>query len=248
MLVGYEWVYVMVNFFKFNDSFREVVVREGAKRIVVRLIKPSDKVLLEQGFNSLSDESRLRRFMGDKRSISPQELAYFTELDQMNHFALGMVLLDESGNEADGVAIGRFIRLDSDPETAEVALTVADSMQEQGFGRLLLERLMAAALERGIKRFRFEFLPYNHGMKHLVMRVCDEVAFSQEAGVMIAEASLSSRPLDSPFHNPLELMDSLARQMQHFISEVFKYQTDVGLDLMRKSLNLNLRIQVKLKP
>ncbi|MCG8053164.1 MAG: GNAT family N-acetyltransferase, partial [Candidatus Thiodiazotropha endolucinida] len=149
---------------KFNESFREIVDLDATRRIAIRLIEPNDKALLQQGFDSLSDESRQRRFMAEKRSLSPQELAYFTEVDQIDHFALGMVRLDESGNETEGVAIGRFIRLAGDAETAEVGLTVADSMQGQGLGQLLLERLVSAALERGIKRFRFECLAYNQAM------------------------------------------------------------------------------------
>jgi GNAT superfamily N-acetyltransferase len=235
---------MMVNFFKYNDAFREVVVLDGAQRIAIRLIKSGDKALLERGFNSLSEESRLRRFMAEKRSLSPQELAYFTEVDQMEHFALGMVLLDESGNEAEGVAIGRFIRMSGDLGAAEVALTVADAMQGRGLGRLLLERLMAAAIERGIKRFRFECLPYNHGMKHLVSRVCKEVVFKQEAGVMVAEATLSPETWDSLYRNPLDIMDGLARQMQCLISEAFKYQSGLGLDLMRQGLDAPFKLKL----
>ncbi|MBW9263487.1 MAG: hypothetical protein K1564_18130 [Candidatus Thiodiazotropha sp. (ex. Lucinisca nassula)] len=86
----------MVNLLKFNESFREVVDLDAVRRIAIRLIKPNDKALLQQGFDSLSEESRQRRFMAEKRFLSQQELAYFTEVDQIDHFALGMVRLDES--------------------------------------------------------------------------------------------------------------------------------------------------------
>ncbi|ODB90593.1 hypothetical protein A3195_03745 [Candidatus Thiodiazotropha endoloripes] len=233
----------MVNLLKFNDSFREIVVLEGARRIVLRLIKANDKALLQQGFDSLSDESRLRRFMAEKRSLSQQELAYFTEVDQMDHFALGMVLLDESGNETEGVAIGRFIRLAGDAETAEVGLTVADSMQGQGLGQLLLERLVSAALERGIKRFRFECLAYNQEIKQLVLKVCKEAVFRYDEGVMIAEATLPAPSWVPPVYNPLDLMDGLVRQMQSMFSGAFKYQSGVGMDLMRQGLDVPFKLR-----
>ncbi|MEW8255540.1 MAG: GNAT family N-acetyltransferase [Candidatus Thiodiazotropha taylori] len=233
----------MVNLLKFNESFREVVDLDATRRIAIRLIKPNDKALLQQGFDSLSDESRQRRFMAEKRSLSPQELAYFTEVDQMDHFALGMVRLDESGNETEGVAIGRFIRLAGDAETAEVGLTVADSMQGQGLGQLLLERLVSAALERGIKRFRFECLAYNQAMKQLVLKVCKEAVFRYDEGIMIAEASLPASSWVPPVYNPLDLMDGLLRQMQGLFSGAFKYQSGVGLDLMRQGLDAPFRLR-----
>ncbi|MCG7984334.1 MAG: GNAT family N-acetyltransferase [Candidatus Thiodiazotropha lotti] len=233
----------MVNFLKFNDSFREVVALDATRRIALRLITPNDKALLQQGFDSLSGESRLRRFMAEKRFLSQQELAYFTEVDQMDHFALGMVLLDESGNETEGVAIGRFIRLAGDAETAEVGLTVADSMQGQGLGQLLLKRLISAALERGINRFRFECLAHNQEMKQLLLKVCREAVFRYDGGVMIAEATLPAPLGVPPVYNPLDLMDGLVRQMQSLFSGAFKYQSGVGMDLMKQGLDVPFRLR-----
>ena len=234
----------MVNFLKFHDSFQEVVVLDTTRRIAIRLVTPHDKALLQQGFDSLSDESRLRRFMAEKRSLSQQELVYFTEVDQMDHFALGMVLLDESGNEKEGVAIGRFIRLPGDVETAEVGLTVADSMQGHGLGQLLLERLISAAQERGIKRFRFECLAYNHAMKQLVLKVCKEAVFRYDEGVMIAEATLPAPSWVPPVYNPLDLMDGAVRQMQSMLSDALKYQSGVGMDLLRQSLDAPFKLKL----
>ena len=54
-----------------------------------------------------------------------------------------------------------FVRLSNEPGVAEPAIAVIDDYQGQGLGRILLKRLTLAARERGIERFRFDFLPQN---------------------------------------------------------------------------------------
>jgi len=140
---------------KFTDSYREQVRLTDGTQAKLRLVRPGDKALLENGFNNLSSLSRHKRFFAGKHHLSKSELRYFTELDQVNHFALGVVALNHRGKELEGIGIGRFVRLENQAETAEVALTVIDRMQGNGVGRLLLTNLIAAAAERGVTKFRF---------------------------------------------------------------------------------------------
>ena len=76
-----------------------------------------------------------KRFFGGKHCLSDVELRYFTELDHFDHFAIGAVELNGSGEEGDGIGIARFVRLPHDAECAEVAITVIDRMQGKGVGR-----------------------------------------------------------------------------------------------------------------
>jgi predicted GNAT family acetyltransferase len=98
--------------------------------------------------------------------------------------------LTADGAEGRGVAIARFIRSQADPKLAEVAITVIDEMQEQGIGHLLLERLIEAARERGVNRFRFQILGNNEKAKALVRDVCPSMKFSGDSSVISAETSL----------------------------------------------------------
>ncbi|MES9939319.1 MAG: GNAT family N-acetyltransferase [Candidatus Thiodiazotropha sp. 6PLUC2] len=229
---------------KYRDSYRELLVLPSGERIVIRLIQPGDKALLSDGFDSLSKESRFRRFLNEKKRLSSDELIYFTEVDQQDHFALGMVSLDENGMEKSGVAIGRFIRLNNDSESAEVGLTVADDMQGKGVGQQLLERLISAAQERGISKFRFECLPHNLQMKNLVLKLCGDVRFKSEGGVTIAEATIPDQPVPISIPSPVELIDGLVCQMQGFISDGLKYQSGLSLDLMRHSLDVPFKLKL----
>jgi len=57
-------------------------------RVLVRPIRPDDKPLLREGFERLSNESRLRRFMAPITELDEEQLHYLTEVDFVNHFAL----------------------------------------------------------------------------------------------------------------------------------------------------------------
>ncbi len=176
--------------------FSKQIDLRGGGSLRLRLVRPGDKELLSQGFQSLSPGSRHKRFMGGKHSMSDAELRYFTELDQVDHFAIGIVLLTETGDEGRGVGVARFIRLHDDRECAEVAITVVDDMQGQGIGRLLLEALIEGAVERNVRRFRFECLPQNLEMQRLVRKVCQVVEISNDTGVMVARGRPARTAVD----------------------------------------------------
>ena len=99
---------------KFDQGYREIIDLPGGQRLRLRLILADDRHRLLQGLQDLSDTSRHNRFMGAKRTMSDAELHYFTELDQIDHFALGVVELSTTGEEGQGVAVARFIRLAGD--------------------------------------------------------------------------------------------------------------------------------------
>jgi GNAT superfamily N-acetyltransferase len=70
-------------------------------------------------------------------------------------------------------------------------VTVADEAQRKGLGRLLLLRLVAAARERGIERFRFEVLSSNAAMATLIAEIAPERIVETTAGEHSIEVALS---------------------------------------------------------
>jgi len=96
----------------------------------------------------------------------------------------------EDGSEGDGVGIARFIRLADEPDVAEPAIVVVDEMQGHGLGRLLMERLIEAAVERGVKRFRSDFLAINRPMKELLTHVSPAAQFIPQGPIVVAEFAL----------------------------------------------------------
>jgi RimJ/RimL family protein N-acetyltransferase len=119
--------------------------------VVIRPIRPDDKGMLSDGLRRLSPQSAQRRFLTPKRSFSRAELRYLTEVDGRDHVAL------VAENPVDPVrrliAVARFVRLQDDPESAEVAVTVADEWQGRGLGSLLGRHVAHSARNRDIRRF-----------------------------------------------------------------------------------------------
>ena len=117
----------------------EVELRDGGT-IAIRPIEPDDKALLQSMFARLSPGSRRRRFMTEADELSPEDLAYLTEVDHRRHEAL--VALDPETGELLGVA--RWFRIPGRREVAELAAAVVDEHQ----GRGIASALVAAINER----------------------------------------------------------------------------------------------------
>ncbi len=141
------------------DWSEEATLRDGT-RVVMRCVRPSDKALLERGFAHLSPSSRFRRFFAAKHHLTSKELRYLTEPDGEDHVAIGALRPHPAGNE--GLGVARFVRLVGEPEVAEAAGAVVDAYHGRGLGRLLLRRLISAAVEREVHWFRAMVLADNH--------------------------------------------------------------------------------------
>jgi len=126
--------------------------------LLFRSIRPDDKGRLAAGLQRLSPQSRHKRFLMPKPRFSSSELRHLTEIDGFDHVAIVAVAADDPDVF---YAVGRFVRLREDPETAEVAIVVADALQGKGLGRELGRRLAHEARERGVRRFTATLLGDN---------------------------------------------------------------------------------------
>jgi len=181
------------------DYVEHVTLRDGTK-VLLRLIVPADRALLEAGFERWSPESRYARFLASKTTLTDEELRYLTEVDQENHFAMGAMRDDGDPTvQSVGLGIARFIRLPELHATAEAAIAVADEAQGRGLGKLLFLRLCAAAAERGIEKFRCEVLGSNTGMAGLIETIAPERTIHVGGGVMSIEMVLPNvTPTEAP--------------------------------------------------
>jgi RimJ/RimL family protein N-acetyltransferase len=137
----------------------QVTLRDGS-RVLLRPVEPSDKELLVAGWERFGEESRYRRFMGAKGSLSKDELAYFTEVDHVDHEAIGA----RAAASGQGVGVARYVRLPAQPDTAEAAVAVVDDWQHRGLGGELLRRLTERARANGIERFHASLFAFNDAM------------------------------------------------------------------------------------
>lgn len=192
----------MADRFFSHDYEERTTLRDGTP-VLLRLVRPSDKELIERGFHQLSEHSRFLRFLVPKSSLSEDELRYLTEIDGESHFAIGAVRLDESGEPAEGLGVARAIRYPDEPDIAEAAIAVTDNMHGRGLGTLLFMRLVAAGCERGIRRFRCEVHASNNAMKELIAGVNPEYSLEVRSGVMSIEFDLPTvTPAESPSEPP----------------------------------------------
>ena len=207
---------------RFDPSYREEVTLRDGTRAELRLVTPDDKHLFTEGFARLSSQSRYLRFFTGKPSLSESELRYLTELDGENHLAIGAVSRDEEGREIP-LGVVRFVRLPSEPEVAELAVTVIDDMQRKGLGRVLCERIARAARERGIVRVRAEILPSNAAMLGLMRDLAHGVQH-EEDGCVVVDFELPELAHDEPPNNLIGQLLALAGK---------------GLILVRRVLGVN---------
>ncbi len=211
----------------------------SGESVCLRLIRPSDKASMLRAFGELSEDSRHKRFFGAKQSLTEAELRYFTETDGWDHFALAAVTVHGNGEEGDGLGIARCIRFADDPDCAEVAITVIDRMQGKGIGRALLERLIIAAIERDIRRFRFECLAHNQEMQQLVRKVCQVVDTRSDGEIMIVETRL-------PAQAPATSVSSAAQRRRLDLYELFRAITVQSLDLQMSMSRAAIKRSMKM--
>ncbi|MHB8523058.1 MAG: GNAT family N-acetyltransferase [Limisphaerales bacterium] len=136
---------------------------------LLRPVVPDDRLRIAIGMAELSLHSRCFRFFVPVRSLSEEQLRYFTEVDQYSHVA--WIAVDPSLPGQPGLGIGRFVRLDGQPSVAEFAVTVVDAHQGKGLGTHLLALLCLLAQERGVRVLHGVALPENHRVTDWLARL-----------------------------------------------------------------------------
>src|SRR5262245_21232703 len=154
-------------------------MRDGRK-IEIRALKPEDRTDLLDAVGRTSAQSLYRRFFGAKREFSEKEVAFFVNVDFINHVAL--VAVAEEGRQAVVAAGGRYIV--QQPGTAEVAFVVTDPYQGQGIGAALLRHLAWIGRDAGLKQFTAEVLPENAPMLKVFEKSGLKPSTKRERGVV----------------------------------------------------------------
>jgi protein lysine acetyltransferase len=152
----------------------------GLPELLLRRITPEDKDALVAGLGRLSDRSVYQRFLSPKPRLSSSELAYLTEVDFVDHYAL-VAVLAQSPDVV--VGVGRWVRLADVPTDAEIAIVIADDLQGRGVGTQLGRALADAARERGIERFTASMLPTNVAAHRLFAKIATQLRWTREHGV-----------------------------------------------------------------
>jgi GNAT superfamily N-acetyltransferase len=152
--------------------------------VVVRPICAADAERLRRMFGRLSPTTVYRRFFSPIVRPSESVLHHLAAVDHDRREAL--VALD--GDEIIGVA-----RYDgtSEPDRAEIAVTVEDAWQHRGLGSVLLRMLRKRALEHGYDRFFASMLADNRPALSMLHHLAPEARVSLDAGAYEATINLT---------------------------------------------------------
>jgi acetyltransferase len=172
---------------QYSAPFR---LRDG-REVTVRAICPEDEPLIIALHAAHSERTIRMRFFGLVKTLSRDSLIRLCHLDYEREMALVAVYRDAAGPRILGVS-RYYLR----PETgeAEFALVVGDAAQRQGLGRHLLERLIAIARERGVRRLVGPVLADNEPMRELLRQLGFASRPSPEDGVVAVALELDGAP------------------------------------------------------
>jgi ribosomal protein S18 acetylase RimI-like enzyme len=154
-------------------------LRDGC-RVEIRALRPDDRADLIAAVGRTSAQSLYRRFFGLQRSFTEQEVAFFVNVDFVNHVAL-IALIDE-GRRSVIVGGGRYIVVQ--PGQAEVAFAAVDEYQGRGIGRALMRHLTTIARAAGLQTLIAEVLPENTQMLQLFKTSGLRLSTKREAQVV----------------------------------------------------------------
>jgi GNAT superfamily N-acetyltransferase len=161
-------------------------LRDG-RRVEIRALKPEDREGMVAAFGRVSAQSLQRRFFSARRKFSEKEIAFFLNVDFVDHVAL--VAVAEEGGGPAVVGGGRYIVVE--PGRAEVAFAVIDQYQGQGIGAALMRHLAALARKGGLKELVAEVLPENAPMLKVFKASGLPMTTKREADVVHVTLQLS---------------------------------------------------------
>jgi GNAT superfamily N-acetyltransferase len=141
-------------------KYSAVEALHNGQRIEIRALRPEDRTDFLAAVEQIGARSRYRRFFHPKRHFTDKEVAFYLNVDFVNHVAL--VAVGEEDGKLVIVGGGRYGI--SQPGMAELAFAVVDQCQGQGIGAALLRHLIVIARKAGLKELTAEVLPDNMPM------------------------------------------------------------------------------------
>lgn len=135
-------------------------LRDG-RAVEIQALHPEDRDDMLTAVGRTGMQSLQRRFFVAKRGFSEREIAFFMNIDFVNHVAL-VAVAEEDGRK---VIIGGGRYIVTEPGKAEIAFVVIDDYQGQGLGSLLMRHLAALARKGGLKELIADVLPENTAMR-----------------------------------------------------------------------------------
>ncbi len=152
----------------YPNQYEAIARTKGGLELLIRPIKPEDAPLLVDLFHSLSERSVYYRFFSPLKSLPPEMLARFTQLDYDRDMAL--VAFDQTQLAEKMLGVARYVGHPGG-ESGEIAVAVGDAWHGKGVGATLLKRLLMIAKERGMASLGGPVLEENTDMLALAKKL-----------------------------------------------------------------------------
>ncbi len=147
----------------------EVRLRDGSLAVTWSLL-PSDREGLSAEYERLSPETQRHRFLAPVPHLTEAMLDRLVdEVDGVDHVALVLFVLDDE-HVGSPAGVARMIRYPDAPDTADVAVTVADRFQGRGVASALLDELLRQR-PRGVTRIETEVAADNPASLAMLRRL-----------------------------------------------------------------------------
>jgi acetate---CoA ligase (ADP-forming) len=166
----------------------DVVLRDGST-VHVRPVRATDAPAVQAFFEHLSPKSIGLRFFSGFPDLD-RAVRWATDVDHQHRYGL----IATSGADGRVVAHAGWEREPDHPERAEVAFAIADAMQHNGLGTILLSQLTQAANQAGVAVLSAEVLPQNHRMLHVFRDSGFPLTTRTLPGVILVELPTSRAP------------------------------------------------------
>ena len=131
------------------------------RTVTLRPVRRDDGALEKNFLDALSGESRYLRFQKWVHAPSDKLVHFLTDVDHDRHLALVCTVPHAGGEELVGEA--RYVA-DASGANCEFGIMIADDWHKTGIAGLLMEALIGAARERGLKMMEGQVLTRNAAM------------------------------------------------------------------------------------
>lgn len=139
--------------------------------VTLRAVRPSDKELFVEIFNTLDPETIYTRFFHRKASLSDADLQKLTEMDFVHN--VGLIATIPGPEREMIVGVARYVLLPPGQDEqlrAEVAFTVEEAYQGLGLASSLMKHIIMIARHQGLKSLEAEVLADNKAMFKVITR------------------------------------------------------------------------------
>ena len=133
-------------------------------RVTIRPLQSSDTQMEAEFVRNLSNETKHFRFLGAVKELSTTDLKRLCNIDGQHNMAFVATVSDD-GRERE-IGVSRYAE-GSRPDVREMAVTVTDSWQHKGLGRLLARQLIEYARAHEVTQLYSVDFAENTAMQHL---------------------------------------------------------------------------------